>query len=228
MKTTILFDIDGTLLRTGGAGMIAINETFKELYGIENTAQVEVRGRTDCGILGDLFEANEIVFDDEAYRKFAEHYHPRLRTQLKQTEGQLLPGVCELVANLAEIPTVELGILTGNGKAPAQVKLEHFGIEHYFMKSGSIVGGFGDSTRCRNEVAAQARASAEAVFEGFAADQCWVVGDTPADVECAKSIQALSVAVLTGGYSRADLQATEPDYLIEVLADFPIHAIESA
>ena len=70
---TVLFDIDGTLLLAGGAGMLAINQTFREMFGIENEVKVPLRGRTDYGILGDLFRAHQISFDDH-YRKFSDRY----------------------------------------------------------------------------------------------------------------------------------------------------------
>ena len=211
---TILFDIDGTLLRTGGAGMLAINQTFREMFQIENEVTVPVRGRTDYGILGDLFRAHQINFDDH-YRKFSDRYHELLPDYLPRTSGELLPGVVSLLERLAE-SEFRLGIVTGNARLAAKAKLDFFGLQQFFA-----FGGYGDDSGNRDDVA---RAAVDSAIEYVGADfdlaRCWVIGDTPADVRCARSVGVKAAAVLTGGYEITDFDELTPDLILRDLYEF--------
>jgi len=210
---TILFDIDGTLLRTGGAGMLAINQTFRDMFGIENSAKVPVRGRTDYGILGDLFRENQVSFTDH-YRDFAARYHELLPGYLHKTEAILLPCVQSLLDQLVK-SEFKLGILTGNSRAAGIAKLEHFGLQRLFS-----FGGYGDDSANRDDVARDAVDSAiQYLGADFDLQNCWVIGDTPADVRCARSVGAQAIAVLTGGYESTDFNDWQPDMMIESLGE---------
>ncbi|MDB4777925.1 HAD hydrolase-like protein [bacterium] len=209
-RHTILFDIDGTLLRTRGAGFSAIDRTFHEMFGIDNQTKVPAAGRTDYAILSDLFAANEVDFE-EHYESFSQRYHVQLETTLQQTQGDLLPGVTELLEQL-QSERFQLGIVTGNAKTAAALKLKQFGLDSYFQ-----FGGFGDNSPDRNVVAAQAvDAASEALKDDFQIQNCWVIGDTPADVMCANSVGAKSVAVLTGGFNHVDFNGCNVN---EIVAD---------
>ncbi len=207
---TILFDIDGTLLRTRGAGFSAIDRTFFEMFGIVNQTKVPAAGRTDYAILGDLFEANDVDFD-EHYESFSQHYHVRLESTLQQIQGDLLPGVSELLQQL-QSERFQLGIITGNAQAAAWLKLKRFGLDSYFH-----FGGFGDNSPDRNVVAAQAVAAASEALEDDFQIQNWVIGDTPADVVCANSVGAKSVAVLTGGFNHVDFDGCNVNEIVDDL-----------
>ena len=211
---TILFDIDGTLLRCGGAGLTAIGQVMDQLFGVKQLGKVTVHGRTDQGILNDLFEEASLVFDDHR-----DEFNPRYWTKLTQTLGEspsyLLPGVTALLEQLASRDDVALGVLTGNAERAAEVKLRHFKLDHFFH-----FGGFGDLHSDRNDVARLALASARDFLGGrFDPSRLWVVGDTVNDIVCARAIGAKVVAVETGGACRSELEAAEPDSVLESLDD---------
>ena len=213
---TFLFDIDGTLLRTGGVGLHAMQIAMCELFRIGTLAKVEVRGRTDRAIVRDLFTAHSI--DDSAtnWQDFQRTYHELLPKSLERGNGGLLPGVQATLDQLAQRSDAALGLLTGNSQVAAKIKLSHFGVDHLFE-----FGGFGDHRTCRNEVAQDAvRAAAQHLEQDFDAKQVWVIGDTPLDVQCGRAIGAQTVGVLTGGYDRKSMEATKPDHLLEDLRDF--------
>ena len=210
---TLLFDIDGTLIRTGGAGMVAIKQAMKEMFELESISKVSVHGRTDQGILTDLFAAQSLSFADHR-EAFSRRYWELLPVTLAAGEGKVLPGVEPLLAKLDTMPEVAMGILTGNAEPAAAIKLQHFGLQHYFH-----FGGYGDCHCDRNDVARLARESAEAALgERFQGDQVWVIGDTVNDVTCARSIDAKVIAVETGGGSRDELSQSNPDCQLATLA----------
>lgn len=214
---TLLFDIDGTLVRTGGAGLHALHLAMQSLFGIEHLAEVEVRGRTDRSILRDLFAAHQIEETPTHWRDFRQAYLQRLPASLAARPGRLLPGVAETLHELALTDDCALGLLTGNMRPAAQIKLSHFAVDHRFA-----FGGFGDENYCRNDVARDALAAAQQhLNERFDREQVWVIGDTPLDVECGRAIGARTVGVLTGGFNRAEMTAVSPDFLLDDLRDFP-------
>ena len=195
---TVLFDIDGTLIRTGGAGMTAITQTMNEMFQLESVGKVPVHGRTDQGILTDLFAAHELSFDEHR-DAFSRRYWELLPSALASGPGKLLPGVMDLLVRLAAEPEVELGILTGNAQRAAEIKLEYFGLEKFFS-----FGGYGDCHASRNDVATLAQQAAQnTIGDAFDPSRLWVVGDTVNDVVCARWISAKVVAVETGGSDRA-------------------------
>lgn len=209
--TTILFDIDGTLLLTRGAGMLGINRTFQEMFGVNNDTRVPVGGRTDFAILQDLFAANEIDFERH-YREFSQRYHEHLKSTLHEVAGDLLPGVIPLLQELKS-RDFQLGILTGNAKVAAWLKLDRFGLSEYFD-----FGGYGDDSADRDVVASQAVEAAQRQLQSsFSIDQCWVIGDTPADIRCARSVGAKVIGVLTGRYDRDDFNDYPADEMVDDL-----------
>lgn len=211
---SLLFDIDGTLLRCGGAGMKAVSKALKQMFGVASVSGIRVHGRTDHGIMTDVFRA--ISQDYQAHRKtFDELYWQLLPGELQVSGGILLPGVLPLLDELAGDPEIALGILTGNAKAAAVSKLMHFGIDHYFE-----FGGYGDHHSDRDDVAACAVAEARsAIGEGFQERQVWVVGDTVNDIRCARSVGANVIAVETGGGSPSGLAEAGPDAQMVDLSD---------
>ena len=203
---TILFDIDGTLIRSGGAGLTAIQTALQRMFNLDKISSVEVHGRTDNGILNDIFSAHSLTFDEHR-DQFNEHYWSELPTTLSQCTGEILPGVQMLLDELSHNDRVALGLLTGNSQRASEIKLKHFELDHYFE-----FGGFGDHHSDRNEVAALARQSAEQFLGSkFDPEHLWVVGDTVNDIVCARSIHSKVVAVETGGCDPKMLGEAKPD-----------------
>ena len=211
---SLLFDIDGTLLRAGNAGMKAVHESLVEMFGEVAESKLVVHGRTDHGIMTDVFAG--IGKDYQQHRDdFDQLYWTKLPAVMAEANGELLPGVSQLLAEVSAAPDVALGILTGNARAAADIKLKHFGIERYFS-----FGGYGDHHSDRNQVAAVAVEEARLnLGDSFDSDQVWVIGDTVNDIVCARSIGAKVIAVETGGGTRAELLEAEPDVVFSDLAN---------
>jgi phosphoglycolate phosphatase-like HAD superfamily hydrolase len=209
-----LFDIDGTLISSGGAGKAALEAALAEEFGLSpDTGKLELSGRTDRAICRDLFRHHILEDTPENWRRLIEAYLRHLPTCLSTRGGRILPGIESLLAALAERDDVQLGLLTGNIRAGARVKLGHFGLYDFFP-----FGGFGDDHWDRDDVAREALRAVHHHCNGEAqADRIWVIGDTPLDVRCARAIGARAVAVATGWHSLAELAACEPDVLV---ADF--------
>ncbi|MGC1273777.1 MAG: HAD family hydrolase [Planctomycetaceae bacterium] len=215
-----LFDIDGTLLNTGGAGQAAMEAAIRER--LETTTAIHgisYAGRTDRGIIHDIFAFYGVDLTSQAREEFIAAYLAQLPRYLEGRPGLVLPGVVELLSHLHARDDVTLGLLTGNLLAGARLKLEHHGLADYF---DFAVGAFGDEHLDRDDVA---RAAWDAVLEqhrhvdGLSPDRVWVIGDTPADVKCARAIGAKVLAVATGVYPADQLAAAGPDRLVDDFAD---------
>lgn len=206
----ILFDIDGTLISTGGAGMESLMSAMREEFGVAEPREVPVNGRTDRGIARSLFERHAIEDTEPNWERFRDAYLRNLAKHLPQKQGRVLPGVGELLAALRGQEEVLIGLLTGNVRAGAQLKLRHYGLADHFA-----FGGFGDRHADRDLVAGDALTASHehAAIHGRTPRQVWVVGDTPLDVRCARAIGARAIAVATGGCSAAELEAAAPDFL---------------
>lgn len=217
----VLFDIDGTLIQTGGAGQLAFAETFAVEFGVpEISAAVKFAGRSDRAIALELLEVHGLEPSDENWRRFRSTYVRHLPDALRRRPGRVLPGVIELLDGLASLPYSAVGLLTGNIRAGAAKKLAHYGLADRFA-----FGGFGDDASDRNVIAATALEEATrhaAQRNGRHAPALFgamVIGDTEHDIRCARSIGAVAVAVPTGGASREALAAERPDVLVDSLAD---------
>lgn len=211
---TLLFDIDGTLVRAAGAGLMAMRQAMIELHRIEEMPQVTVHGRTDYGIVSDIFEPLPIDVE-QAREAFTNRYCQLLVEMLPRCDGHVLPNVVELIEHLSTREDVSLGLLTGNMKRASDAKLRHFKLDHCFA-----YGGFGDHHASRDDVAAVAKkAAANHLQDRFHDDNVWVIGDTVNDITCARSIGAKVVAVETGGGGRDELTAANPDLIYETLPD---------
>ncbi|MFO0904915.1 MAG: HAD hydrolase-like protein [Pirellulales bacterium] len=211
----LLFDIDGTLLSTGGAGMAALKAAMREEFGVADPQEVPVSGRTDRGIARSLFQAHAMDDTEHHWERFRDAYLRHLAEQLPQRTGRVLPGVSTLLDRVAGRPEVQVGLLTGNVWEGARLKLEHYRLMSYFA-----FGGFGDRHADRDAVAAEALEQGRRRTAGASAElQVWVVGDTPMDVTCARHIGARSIAVATGSFSREVLETYEPDVLVDDLSD---------
>lgn len=222
----ILFDIDGTLLSAGGAPRRAFRRALTQFFGTEGAAATDdFSGKTDPQIVYDLMTAVGFGDDHIAERIAAvfESYVRGLAAELERETGhRLLPGVAELVPRLAEDPRVVLGLVTGNVETGARLKLGHFGLWDRFR-----VGAFGSDDRERDRLPSIAVERArELTGRSFQGDEVVIVGDTPADVRCARAVGAIAVGVATGPGGREPLTASYPDFLLDSLEAWPDLAAE--
>lgn len=212
----LLFDIDGTLVRTGGAGKAAMEEALRSEFGVRDLIDtVPYSGRTDRAISRDLLAMHGIEPTPENQIRLTDTYLSHLPQFLKTTDGTVCPGIeCILTAARGHSGTV-LGLLTGNVRRGAAAKLGHFGLWDHFP-----VGGFGDDHFDRDDVA---RAAILAVNQHVGRDldptDVWVIGDTPLDVQCARAVGARAVAVATGWHRTEELAVCQPDVLVTDLCD---------
>jgi len=217
-----LFDIDGTLLLSGGGGARALDRAFSHRFGIERAMElVKPGGKTDPIILEEIFATRlgRAPVGDEVAEILA-LYLPLLRAELIETPGfRLMPAVVETLDYLAGLaPAVTLGLATGNVREAAQIKLERAGLWSRFA-----FGGFACDHRDRPRLVARAieRACELAGVAALPPEEVVVVGDTPLDVEAARACGVRVVAVATGTASRADLVACGPDAVLDTLAELP-------
>ena len=215
-KRLLLFDIDGTLINSGGAGVHALIVAFKERFGVDDDFQdIEIAGMTDSGIVLSILNKHKIPATTENVSGFLDSYVHFLSLELPRRKGELLPGVLELLERLKSRPHVVLALLTGNVSRGAQLKLEHYGVWHFFE-----FGAFADDHRDRNELGRFARARAkEKHGREFAASEIDDIGDTPRDIACGKALGARTIAVATGRWARAELAKHQPDFLIDDLSN---------
>lgn len=214
--TVVLFDIDGTLLSTGGAGRLAMETALRKAFGLEEIRDgLPYSGRTDRCIGYDLLRTHELPADEPTWQRLQRAYLAELPAALRQRLVRILPGIDGLLATLTRRGDVAVGLLTGNLRAGAQVKLGHFGIDHFFP-----FGGFGDDHFDRDDVARRALDDAcRHLGRDVPGHDCWVIGDTPLDVRCARAIGARVLAVATGTHPADELAAAGPDLLLDSLAD---------
>ena len=210
-----LFDIDGTLLASGGAGKAALEAAFTEVFGVALRVQIPYAGRTDRAIARDLLRLHDIDPSRENWEKLLACYLARLPASLTHHQGRVLPGILALLSMLQTRADVALGLLTGNVRAGARVKLGHYGLFEHFA-----FGGFGDHHFDRDDVAREAFAAVKThMGEHMTAERIWVIGDTPLDVRCARAIGARAVAVATGLHTLEQLRDAAPDLALSDLAD---------
>jgi phosphoglycolate phosphatase len=209
-----LFDVDGTLLITDGAGRQAMAHAFHQVFGVaDDLSDVPFAGRTDPLIIADALRKHAIALHDGLEPRFYDAMVARMGVELSPGRGRLLPGVEGTLAALAVAPGHVLGLLTGNIEPMARLKLAHFAIDRRFA-----FGAYGNDGPDRNAIArvAVARAAAHA---GVPPGRCIVVGDTEHDVACARAAGARAIAVATGGRSRAELEAAQADLVLDDLRD---------
>lgn len=195
----LLFDIDGTLIDAGGAGMRALNETSVTLFGSEGPA-LDLAGSTDGGIARSVFQHFQREATEEAVNTFYQTYLDHLDHFLGSREypGTLLPGVTELLGALAERRSeFAIALLTGNITDGGMKKVNHYGIGHHFP-----FGAWGDDHWDRNELGPIALKRAKEHFgRGFSPEDTWIIGDTPKDIACAKAFGARVMTVETGRFT---------------------------
>ncbi len=237
-KSILLFDVDGTLLMTGGAGRIAFDGAFRDLFGIENAYEgTRPDGMTDPLIIQEIAERRlGRPLSQEEFRNICDKYIFYFLGAIDSSERfRLLPGVRNLFEILSEKNELMIGVATGNFEVTAKSKLERGGLRHFFK-----FGGFGDNAFDRTrilEIAAERgrelfrRSSpeakeksrpGEAPYEScdtIPKDRIFVIGDTPLDIRAAKTLSFRTVAVATGRWTASELKAYGPDYVLEDFSD---------
>jgi len=217
MFRLILFDIDGTLISTEGAGVKAFAQTSAEVYGLpEATKTMTFAGRTDRALVELIFNQNSIEITQAEIDRFFTAYLERLSRFLPTDNTRPLPGVLELIGTLRQRqPAPVIGLLTGNNSKGAELKLRHYNIWDEFE-----MGAFGDNTTERNAVAQEALSWAKDRWADIRPEEILVIGDTQRDIECAQAIGAKVLAVATGNSSIEELQEFNPDWAsIDLLAE---------
>jgi phosphoglycolate phosphatase len=218
VTSLILFDIDGTLVLTGGAGGRAMSLAFHEIFGVRDALNgIAMAGRTDAWILADALTAHHIASDPAALVGFREAYLRHLAIELDKPGARkgLMPGVRELLDALRRRDDVYLALLTGNYEEGARIKLEYFDLWRYFP-----CGAFGDDAPQRDGLVTKAlERIAASGGPSFSAADAVVIGDTPLDVACAAFCGARSIAVATGSHSVDQLRAAGADVVMKDLGD---------
>jgi phosphoglycolate phosphatase len=219
----VLFDIDGTIIRTGGAGVRAFERTFTEVFGLpEATKSLQFAGRTDVSLVRECFRLHGVDQREENFRRFFDAYPTFLTEFLGQLPGAVLPGIEPFMAELfalADRPAI--GLLTGNIRRGAELKLRKFDLWERFE-----FGAFADDDEDRNCIAAFAKERGERVVgRPLKGEEIVVIGDTPLDVVCANSIGAKSLAVATGIHSRVILREAKPTWAVDQISQVTVQEV---
>jgi phosphoglycolate phosphatase len=212
MVRLILFDIDGTLVHTGGAGVKAFAKVFATEFGAtDGFERLKFAGRTDVSLVREFFGLHGIPASSENFKRFFERYVFWLDHILQQSRTETCPGVVDFIQQLRDLPERPLlGLLTGNIRLGAEIKLRHFDLWNMFE-----TGAFADDHEERDHIAAIARERGQAILNDHLADnQVVVIGDTPLDIRCARAIRAKVLAVATGGAKLEELHPHQPDWLV--------------
>lgn len=215
MRKILLFDIDGTLILTGGAGGDALHEALQIEFSLDSPRRVPLHGRTDHGIVQELLDANGLPKTDDHVSRVKECYFRILPGSLANRQGKVLPGVVELLKQLESDGRWVRSLLTGNMARSAGMKLSHYGLETMFRG-----GVFGDAHADRRDLG---RAALPLVREQFGekvqAEDVLIIGDTTLDIDCARALGCPVLAVATGGATREELEAHGADLAIDDLQD---------
>ena len=227
MPKLLLFDIDGTLVDTGGEGGLALLDAVEEVLETprERVPPLQLAGATDGGITRQLFSQLGFQWCDQKAGVYLQCYLKHLEVRLRRPHSPaiLLPGAEGLLKDLADSENIHLGLLTGNLKAGAEIKLRQFDVWHHF-----ISGAFADDAEDRNLLGPFAlERMQEATGASYSMDEIFVIGDTPKDIACAHAFGARCIAVTTGSYDRASLESHKPWAILDSLAGGGLHQLLS-
>jgi phosphoglycolate phosphatase-like HAD superfamily hydrolase len=211
----LFWDIDGTLLSTGRAGIFAWNDSARELTGRDfDLTTVRTAGMTDYQIAVKTLEMLGVEGSPSNIERLLRRYEELLPSALPRRAGRVLDNVREILEHLqVQRADVRSYLLTGNTRAGARAKLTYYNLFHFFPD-----GAFAEDTGARAGIASRALELARQA--GPIADETiFVIGDTPHDIECARAIDAKTIAVATGGYSVEELKPYDPWRLFEMLPE---------
>jgi phosphoglycolate phosphatase-like HAD superfamily hydrolase len=218
MKKLLLFDIDGTLLLTGGAGKVAFEEAFEEVFGVQDSwRDLDPHGKTDPAIFDEvaLRELGRLLTPGE-FDLLMERYEDIFEERIKESPRfELMPGVIEILEHLSRDPDIFLSLATGNFEGAGHMKLKRGSIDHYFR-----TGGFGNDARERHQILLAAITySEELARKSFPKKDVFVIGDTEYDIAAAKKAGVRSIAVLTNGRTHKHFEPDPPDHILKDLTD---------
>jgi phosphoglycolate phosphatase len=217
MTRLVLFDIDGTLVATGGAGVKAFAAVARSAFGQpDGVARLNFAGRTDRSIVREFLVGCGVTPSEANIDRFLDDYLFWLDHFLGRLSGRVLPGVGKALEELRRLEQPPLvGLLTGNVRLGAELKLRRFGLWEEFT-----IGAFGDDHEDRNVLAAIARdRGAEWLGRGLTGEEILVIGDTPLDIACARAIGARCLAVATGGVPLETLREHAPTWAVASLEE---------
>ena len=215
--TVLLFDVDGTLINSAGAGREALEASLNSIVGAGHWLDFPLNGMTDLSIVRKALEQKDKVFSIDLAKKIEEKYVSLLKAIIKAKEGYcVLPGVVDLLEEaLSFSPKLVVGLGTGNFRQGAEIKLSRGQLNRYFS-----FGAFGSDHEDRTamlEIGAQR--GAELLGEDWEDCRIVVIGDTPLDVKAAHGCGADCIAVATGGHSLETLKVTKADWVFATLAE---------
>ena len=225
MIRLVLFDIDGTLVRTGGAGVKAFAKVFEtEFNARDGFEKLKFAGRTDVSLVREFFQYHNIAATPENFDRFFEQYVFWLDHILAHSTTEPCPGVWEFLGELRRLPQPPVvGLLTGNIRLGAEIKLRHFNLWEEFE-----TGAFADDNEDRNQIAAVARERGRRLLgNGLRDEEILVIGDTPFDIQCGRAIRAKVLAVATGGATMDELKRHEPDWVADDLRELSLREVLS-
>lgn len=214
-----LFDIDGTLVDTGGAGLLALKEAAIECFGGEGP-ELDLAGSTDSGIVLNMFAHFDRPFSEVEVERFYAFYLERLEWNLEHGgfDGRVLPSAVEVLEQLAADDEATVGLLTGNIAGGAAAKMRHYGLGHHFG-----FGAYGCDFADRNRLGPVALArAAKHAGRSFSPKETLVIGDTPKDIACAHAMGSKCLAVATGRFSTDELQAAGADIVMSGLSELKL------
>jgi phosphoglycolate phosphatase len=220
MIRLVLFDIDGTLLHTGGVGIKAFGRAFGSEFGIDDgTEWLKFSGRTDVSLVREFFTHHGVEPSRQNFDRFFAAYLHWLQLLIPDCKGGACPGVLDFYQSLSALPEPPLtGLLTGNIKKGARIKLERFNLWEKFP-----FGGFADDHEERDHIAAVAlQRGRQHLQRDLRGEEVLVIGDTPLDIRCGRAIGAKVLAVATGGATLEELERHKPDWAVPDLTHFPI------
>jgi phosphoglycolate phosphatase-like HAD superfamily hydrolase len=207
----LLFDIDQTLISTGGAGIRALNRAFQKVFSIHNAMDgILPHGKTDPGIVREIFLGQKLNISADGHpaslTSILDSYLEFLANEIDQTSAyEILPGILDILTVLGQRPDISIGLATGNVEKGARIKLARGNLNQYFA-----FGVFGSDAEDRTQLV---RHAAELGIQRSLArwgrapepDAVFVIGDTPRDIEAGRQAGFLTVGVATGKYSRSEL-----------------------
>lgn len=215
LPSLFLFDIDGTLLSTGGSGYRSFTRSCSEVLGIDGPIDgIHMAGKLDRGIFQEIIDTyrpgTSAAQSEDSWLRFRQRYIELLEIESRDTSGwTLLPGVQRIVEHTHNCG--KLALLTGNVREGAMIKVSSFGLAGYFP-----TGGFGEQDISRGELAGQAFEAACKHYDiNFLPDNTYVIGDTVNDIRAARAIGAHAVAVATGTVTSGELAEAGPEVLVD-------------
>jgi len=211
----LLFDIDGTLVLTGGAGIRALNRAFCQVVGIVNALDgIRLHGKTDPAIVREIFSARGALQNADSYDQILAAYVEFLPEEVQQSRNyRVLPGILRFLQDFQGRSDLAFGLATGNVEAGARIKLARGNLNPFFA-----FGGFGSDAENRTELVRRAAHNGSRLA-GVTIDpnDIFVIGDTPRDIAAGREAGYRTVGVATSDYSTEDLSAAGADL---VLSDF--------